>query len=155
MASAWTAARAALDPLARRYGQYTAYTIPSEEFIGHAPDERIPAIRAWLRREGYGPQFLSAAKRHPETGELHELSYRRVPDEHPPAAYNSPLVEQFGARQCQLHVHAFAVPGGVDVFSHYEVRPDPFTPDVNLHRLQTHYNPTPGQYLTGVTDLSL
>lgn len=147
MVSAWTRLRAALDPLARRYNLYTAYTIGNSEFVG-TMDGTVADAREQLRANGYTPQYLSAAKRLPGTGQLHDLSYRHVPETHPSAWTD----DRFAPSECQYHVHAFATDDAVRLFSHYEVRPDTWRPLA----LRTHYRPAYGQtYLRGVTNLEV
>lgn len=146
MPSVWTRLRGALDPLARVYGQYTAYRLHINEHVGHVDGMSVPDARDYLKAKGYTPQYLSAAKRHPETGQLHDLSYRRVPDAHPIEAEGTPIAKK-SPRLCQYHVHAFRVGGGVDWFSHYEYRP---------LMLMKHYRPEYGAtYLRGVSDLDI
>lgn len=153
MPSAWTSLRGAVDPIVRPYNLYTAYELSEAEYIGSATGQ-LPGPRGFLQRNGYEPQYLSAAKRHPETGQLHELSYRRIPDAHPPPVIPTPLLE-WEPSDCQYHVHVFERnPLVFDFFSHYELKPDllPF----DLERLETHYGPRYGKdYLRGVTDLTI
>lgn len=147
MPSAWTLLRAALDPLARAYGYYMAYTIGHDEYVGALGDGyTLRDARKYLRQNDYEPQYLSAAKRLPVTGELHDLSYRRVPTAHPDE-WSDP---RFAPEECQYHVHVWQSDGGPLFFSHYETRPD------RVGTAVEHYRPTPGRtYLRGVTDLEL
>lgn len=161
MASGWTLLRAAVDPIARRYNLYTAYRVGWEERIGDVDGMGADAARWYLQDRGYEPQYLSAAKAWPDAGrpwgdgDLHDLSYRRVPDRHPPRAYGKPL-EEWRPADCQYHVHVFVRDGGAVFFSHYELRPDFFSPAFSPARLRAHYRPAYGQsYLRGVTDLEL
>ena len=159
MPSPWTRLRAAVHPHARRLlGLYEAYPLNQEEYVGTLGNGYTLAdARHYLRQNGYTPQYLSAAKRHPQTGALHDLSYRRVPTRHPPAALDTALEARFAPAACQYHAHVFQTADGGPVFySHYEARPDPLRPAVDLARLRTHYRPTTGEtYLEGVTDLQL
>lgn len=147
--SRWTRCRAAADPYTRRYlSLYTAYPLDRSEYVATVTGE-IDALRTRLRAAGYTPQRLSAAKRHPETGRLHLLSMRRVPDEHPADAYGA-AVASYPPQSCQYHLHAFPSPvhGQFDVFAHYELRP-------LIHPIE-HYRPTYGDtYLRGVADPAL
>lgn len=155
MASTWTKLRIAANPIARRFNQYTAYTIRDSERIG-VKQEDLSETREYLRTQGYEPQILSAAKMHPETAQPHDLSYRRVPDSHPPGASDKLIEEKFSPRECQFHVHAFSVDGQMHLFSHYEARPDLWSPTVDISRLQTHYRPDYGQeYIRGISDLEI
>lgn len=153
MPTPWTELRVALNPIARRFNHYTAYRIREAERIG-TMDRGVEATREYLRQQGYEPQYLSAAKKHPATGQAHDISYRRVPETHPPAADGTDVAETFAPAECQFHVHAFATGGQMELFSHYEARPDLLRPSIDLHRLKTHYRPDYGRdYLRGVTDL--
>jgi hypothetical protein len=98
MPSIWTKLRIAASPIARRFNQYTAYTVRDAERIG-AIQEDVSGTRDYLREEGYEPQFLSAAKKHPKTSQPHDLSYRRIPDNHPPGADGKLLEEEFSPRE--------------------------------------------------------
>lgn len=156
MPSVWTRARAAIDPLARLAGYYTAYPLTEPEYIGRVEDVTIEDARVYLDTSGYTPQYLSAAKKHPRTGWLHDLSYRRVPTQHPEQARGSVLTRRYEPEACQLHTHWFKTRDGFDVYSHYELRPDLFQPSFDLERLKTHYSPSYGDtYLRGVTDLKI
>jgi len=138
----WTRLRAAVDPVTRKtLGLYAAYSLTSEEYIGTVKTDTFTP-------EGFSPERLSAAKRHPESGRLHVASLTRTPDEHPDAALGTGLVE-YDPGQTQFHVHAFNtdVTGFLDVFSHYELRPTlrPVA-DENwgeaISRMAAHYRPT-------------
>lgn len=157
MPSPWTLARAAADPLARPLNLYTAYPLHGTEHVGTTHDLSLDDARHYLRQHNYEPQYLSAAKRHPVTGALHDLSYRRVPAKHPALVVNERLAREYRPEACQYHVHAFRWDTGrIDWFSHYEARPDPFRPAFDLQRLRTHYRPAYGRdYFRGLTDLDL
>lgn len=156
MPSDWTKLRAWFDPIARRFNYYTAYELPADEHVRTVDfSGGVDGFREHLRGMGYEPQYLSAAKRHPETGELHDLSYRSVPQSHPEAAQGKEIYDHFNPGQCQYHVHAWEIEGSVWIGSHYETRPDFFGPSVSLRRQLTHYRPGPETYLIGVTDLNL
>lgn len=163
MPSPWTELRAAADPITRQFGFYTAYRLARGEYIGER--EYTPSVlgsltqmRAYLRDRGYEPNYLSAAKRHPtERDRYHDLSYRRVPDLHPGEIDGTTLAAIFNPSECQYHVHAFKFRGGrIELYSHYEARPDILEPSFRIRRLRTHYRPTVGDtYFRGVTDLNL
>lgn len=158
MPSVWTRLRAAADPVLRRTaGLYTAYPLHGAEHIGTTHDLTLADARHYLRQNGYEPQYLSAAKRHPVTGALHDLSYRRVPDKHPALLVNEPLAQDYRPNACQYHAHLFRWDTGrIDWYSHYEARPDLTRPSVDLDRLRTHYRPRYGlDYFRGVTDLDI
>lgn len=147
MPSAWTYFCSLINPIARELGYYTSYRLHASEYIGTLYDYTVEDARVFLRDNNYTPQYLSAAKKHPESGLLHDLSYRKIPKHHPLGAEGTPL-ESYDPESCQLHVHCFWHTGGIDVFSHYETRP-------LAHPLE-HYRPTHGDsYLRGVTDLHL
>lgn len=161
MPSRWTRLRAHLDSVARLFGGYTAYTLSREEYIGsvYLPGGARDAY-TFLTKNGYEPQYLSAAKRHPETGALHELSMRNVPERHPPATvtddWMADIAFHYNPSECQYHVHVFEHDGIVEYFSHYELRPDVFGPSFSVGRLREHYRPEYGEtYLRGVSDLGL
>jgi hypothetical protein len=161
MASPWTRLRARLNRVVQPHF-YTAYRIESNERVGRV-DRPVDAVRAFLRERGYEPQRLSAAKARPGAEEpfvgedLHALSYRRVPTDHPD---RWPL-DEWRPRQCQYHVHAFARPEGVVLYSHYKLRPWPLPIagedlPTALRRARTHYRPVRGrEYVPGVTDLDV
>jgi len=128
---------AALNPLAERAGLYTAYELTPEERIGVVEDTTVPRTVRLLRSRGYetSPTFagipLQAAKLHPEAGEVHQASLRRIDPQNP---------------RRQYHVHLWATWDGTEIFSHWEYRPD-FTrvgqeaySDMRF-RLKTHYRP--------------
>lgn len=121
---------ARIDPIARQFGKYTAYRLSSEEFVGYHPRD---GVLDSLRSLGYEMNLLSAAKYHPETGDLDEWSIRRVDPDHP---------------RWQWHVHVWERSNDrAEVFSHYEYRPDPIPIDGEgmadmQDRLREHYNPT-------------
>lgn len=172
MPSTWTIARAGFDPLARRFGQYSAYTLSHDEYLGAMdPQFTVRDARAYLEQNAYEPQYLSAAKALPGSSwpyppdELHELSYRHVPTRHPPESLGTRLEAEFRPEGCQYHVHVFDSDDcGPLIFSHYEPRPDFFEPTFDLYRLRRHYRPTYDRpqvpagewtYLRGVTDLDI
>lgn len=155
MPSFWTKLRVKANPIARSFNLYTTYTIREAERLG-VRNEELSETREYLRSRGYEPQRLSAAKLHPESGQPHDLSYRRVPDTHPPGVSDKRIAERFSPRECQFHVHGFSVDDGMQLFSHYEVRPDLSSPGVDISRLQTHYRPDYGQeYIRGISDLEI
>lgn len=161
MPSPWTRLRARVNPLLQPYF-YTAYKIDKHEHVGRL-DRPVDAVRSFLSEQGYGPQYLSAAKAHPSAktpfggDELHVLSYRRVPAEHPERWD----VTKWHPEQCQYHVHAFKHQDEIELYSHYELRPLPVpVADENIstafQRADKHYRPDYGkEYLRGVTDLNL
>lgn len=155
MPTLWTRLRAAADPITRQLGFYTAYPLTEHEYVGEA-DLSVSGAIHYLRQNAYRAQLLSAAKRHPNTNRLHDLSYRRVPNQHPADAAGSELVERFDPSECQLHVHGFERDGRLEFYSHYETRPDFWNPSISFTRLRTHYHPTYGAtYLRGITDLDI
>lgn len=155
MPTAWTELRAAVDPIVRPYNLYSAYPLDEREHIGAMVGD-VEAARELLVDEGYEPQYLSAAKRHLETDQLHDLSYRRVPSEHPAAAAGTRLTSTFEPAECQHHIHVFDLGDVLGWFIHYEARPDFLEPSVSIERLQTHYRPVWGQdYLLGNPDFEV
>lgn len=132
--------RYTVDPIARQFGYYTAYTIREPEFIGYL-DADAPI---WLLEEaGYEhpPSVagirLEAGKRDGE-GDPHDFSARKV------AA--NPI--------WQYHVHLFQEGERYRVATHKELRPDLWPlPGESLmdarQRLRTHYDPNVDDYLRG------
>lgn len=120
---------ASLDPIASRYGTYTAYQLEREEFVGTVTLDRWEAA---LRDAGYGVNPLAAAKYHPDTSDPDDGSWRRVDEDNP---------------RWQWHIHAWIGDAGrVELFSHYEYRPDPWllsgeSPTDMSQRLRDHYHP--------------
>ena len=159
--------RARLDPHARRLTNgrlYLAYTLRGER-VGTAPDFlSIRDVRECLQSRGYerspsvGPIPLEAAKRHPETGETHDLALRKVgeagDDRHAAA------IKADDPRHTQFHVHGFERDGRVELHSHFEWRPDARVLDGErpadaYNRLRSHYRPGSyggGAYLRRVHD---
>ena len=128
-----------LDPLARRVGFYTAYTLSESEYIGHTRD---PYAKQMLQTGGCerSPTFmglrLEAAKLHPTSGRVHDWSLRKVdPRDH----------------RKQYHVHAWTNEENVTMlYSHREYRPDvrPVGGESlreMYDRLRTHYRPEYGE----------
>jgi hypothetical protein len=161
MPSTWTRVRARVNRILPE-PLYTAYRIGPDERVGRVSGS-VDAARSLLRDSGYEPQHLSAAKARPsattpfDDDDLHALSYRRIPTEHP----DEWAREDWRPDQCQYHVHAFERADGTDLFSHYELRPHllPLRDEsvtTALRRLRTHYRPEYGRdYLRGVTDLDV
>lgn len=149
---AWAGLMARIDPMARRVGLYTAYPLPPAELIASEPTEAVSTfLHERLTPAGYHTQWLAATKYHPETGEIQDASCRRVPDTHPDI--DSRLTRNWSPDQCQFHVHLWNVGDRVEVFSHYELRPDVFRPTIDIGRLREHYRPAWGAtYLPGVSD---
>ena len=144
MTTTQTKVMAAVDPIARRLGYYTAYELDKLEYIGYREDVAT-GTRNELLNNGYerSPTIagirLQAAKKHPETGEIHEYSLRKVdPNDN----------------RRQYHVHLWG--GGVtSIYSHHEFRPDLRVLEGESledakERLQTHYRPEWGEtYIRG------
>ena len=159
--------RARFDSTARRLtgGRlYLAYTLRGE-CVGTVPDFlSIRDVRECLQSRGYerspsiGPVPLEAAKRHPETGETHDLALRKVgvpgDDRHAAAIHAG------DPRHTQYHVHGFERDGRVELHSHFEWRPDARVLDGErpadaYNRLRSHYRPGSyggGAYLRRVHD---
>jgi hypothetical protein len=140
-----------LDPIARRIGLYTSYELDESEYIGRGP----PGIASGLVTCGYEnpPKLfgipLAAAKEHPETGEVHDYTLRRVDKDNP---------------RMQYHIHLWYAESSKDLhaYSHYEFRPDfkrvgDETTGEMINRLRTHYRPdyTNGEYIQGKADPTL
>lgn len=118
-----------LDGLANDHGKYTAYQLRDEEFVGRVtPHDGEFDLKA----RSYVPNPLAAAKYHPETEAVDDGSWRRIDEDHP---------------RWQWHVHIWErETGDIELFSHYEYRPDPrLIGDESVsdmtQRLRDHYNP--------------
>lgn len=148
--------KAELDSFTRPFGIYLAYQLDHSEYVGRG---WFPAglhdLYVYLTESNeYEPTHFEAAKYHPDTGDLHELSLRRIDACNP---------------RWQWHIHCWSLPdrtGSFELYSHYELRPDPFPIDKEsittmINRLQEHYRPTYGEtYRQGehcdvITELSL
>src|SRR6056297_612785 len=142
-----------LDPIARRIGLYTSYELDEREYIGRGP----PGLVRKLLDRGYEkpPTFagipLAAAKEHPETGRVHDVSLRKIDEDNP---------------RMQYHIHYWIERSGkgakAEIYSHYEYRPDfarvaDETTGEMIERLRTHYRPdyTNGEYIQGKADPTL
>ena len=159
--------RARFDLTARRLTDgrlYLAYTLRGEH-VGTVPDFlSLRDVRECLQSRGYerSPSVagipLEAAKRHPETGETHDLALRKVgeagDDRHATA------IDAGDPRHTQFHVHGFERDGRVELHSHFEWRPDARVLDGErpvdaYNRLRSHYRPGSygdGAYLRAVHD---
>ena len=158
-----------LDPIARKIGLYTSYTLDEAEYIGKAEIntsnvfEDVENLRPPFVMEhdlyrslevgGYEqpPTFmgipLAAAKEHPETGRVHDVSLRKVDEDNP---------------RMQYHIHYWIERKGdgaeAKLYSHYEFRPDfarvgDETTGEMINRLRTHYRPVYGDdYVQGKAD---
>jgi len=135
-----------LNPVAQKYGYYTAYELDAKEFVGDAPNK--PPFHRWFVNAGYesppkvmGVQ-LSATKLHPDTGEVHDFTIRRVDPDNP---------------RWQWHVHLWYMQGETEIYSHYEMRPDMRRIDGEdkaemIGRLKIHYRPSGDEYREGYKD---
>ena len=140
--------RRKLNPIARRFGFYTAYMLDDREFVGELPNAPV-----WWQTHGYesNPTVagipLSAAKIHPSTGQTHDISVRKVDPENTQKQYH-------------LHYWLESVEEGyeAELFSHHEYRPDlkileGETLSDAIERLRTHYRPEWGEsYIRGKAD---
>lgn len=138
-----------LDDVARRFGFYTAYELDSDEWVGTVEGMHV-AER--LRQRGYeaSPSVagitLEAAKLHPDTGNVHDVSLRKVDPDNP-------------RKQYHIHMWRDSTPQAIrlsgEIFSHYEFRPDfERVGDESygdmIERLRTHYRPEWGEtYIRG------
>ncbi len=136
-----------LNPAAQKFGLYSAYALDESEHIGSIPFERAME----LEDNGYetpptvGGIQLTAAKLHPETGQVHDATFRKVDSDNP---------------RWQWHIHLWdcMCMGYFEIFSHYEMRPDFERIDGEdtaemLGRLQIHYRPEYNQeYYPGRAD---
>lgn len=127
--------RAFADPYARKLGFYTAYTLDGE--LVKEDLKTVPAVKHYLQLQGFeatptiGPVPLEAAKRHPETGSIHEASLRYVDPDDP---------------MYQYHAHLWEGDTVTEIHSHRELRPDMKRIGEESYRdmrdrLQNHYRP--------------
>ena len=118
------------DPLARRFGYYTAYTL--------SEDEHIATVDSFTPEDyGYSRSRLAALKHHWETNTVDTGSFRKVDLDNP---------------RWQWHIHTFS---NGDIASHYELRPDLRPINETLgemkDRLERHYRPNDDEYIAGDT----
>lgn len=142
-----------IDSLARKVGFYAAYRIRDVEHVGtiHRNDG-VDAVIEFVTRRGYEYNGLAALKWHPETDDSDRGSYRRIAEEHPELD-GSPRIYDWEPADCQYHVHLFEgdEPEEIEVYSHYELRPDLFRPSISVERKRIHYRPEYGEeYIRGV-----
>lgn len=139
-----------LDNVARKFGFYTAYELDSEEYVGTV--QGMWTVQRLMQR-GYEkpPTFagvsLQAAKLHPDSGDVHDISLRKVDPDNP-------------RKQWHIHLYhtgptMFVEHEELEIFSHYEFRPDfQRVGDESygdmIERLRTHYRPEWGEtYIRG------
>lgn len=107
---------------------YGVFTLKPCEFVGYL-DVGLEEVKALLEARSYSYSPLSAKKLHPEYHLPDDGSYRRLDPED---------------RSKQWHVHCWKHGGGIEVFSHYELRPEPWNP-IDLRRPIDHYWPEWGE----------
>lgn len=112
---------------------YSMYRLSAQEFVGIL-DEDLAEATGHLTRAGYDYQLLAATKLHPETEEYDDGSYRLINHVDPAK---------------QWHVHLWESDDGVECFSHYEYKPEPWNP-WDHDRVFEHYRPDYGTtYIQG------
>lgn len=112
---------------------YTMYQLDAEEYVGTVEMD-LSAVTAALKEQGYEYQPFSAKKYHPDDDSLaDDGSYRLLDPDDPDK---------------QWHVHLWETVEGVDVFSHYEYKPEFLTPD-DEPRVAEHYRPDDDSYIQG------
>ena len=143
----------AIDPVARLLGFYTSYELHESEFVGtveidtsnvfNDPENMNPPfvmehdLYHYLEWIGYerNPTFMGlslvAAKQHPETGRVHDVSLRKVDPEN---------------ERRQYHLHYWVDRHSAQIAVHWEYRPDfeileGETLGEAVERLRTHYRP--------------
>jgi hypothetical protein len=107
---------------------YGVFTLKPGEFVGRL-DVGIEEVKSLLEARSYSYSPLAAKKLHPEHRVPDDGSYRRLD----PAD-----------RSKQWHVHLWDRADGIEVFSHYELRPEPWDP-IDLRRPIDHYWPEWGE----------
>lgn len=111
---------------------YGAYQVDMAEYIGTLDSDLSTAID-YLKQHGYTYQVLSAEKYHPDTGAADDGSYRLLdPDD----------------TDKQWHVHLWETDDGVQLFSHYEYKPEFWAP-IDESRVAEHYRPDSDAYIQG------
>lgn len=137
------------DRLLRPAGLYAAYSIGDEQ-IASLPDVEPRWAICAMRTVGFEPAWLAALKYRSTARRHHDVaSLRYVPEEHP--AVDARIVDEWAPEECQYHLHLFDVDGVLEVYSHYEVRPDLLRPSPSIERLRTHYRPEYGEdYVKGL-----
>lgn len=139
----------AADRLASPWGFYAAYSIGDEQ-IARLSDVKTRWAICAMRTVGFKPVWLSALKYRSSARNRHDVaSLRYVPDEHP--TVDARIVDEWAPDECQYHLHLFDVDDALEVYSHYELRPDLLRPSPSIERLRTHYRPEYGEdYLKGL-----
>lgn len=107
---------------------YGVFTLKPAEFVGTL-DVSLSEARSLLAARSYDYNTISAKKLHPADRTPDDGSYRRLDP-----ADNSK----------QWHVHLWDRPDRIEVYSHYELRPEPWDP-VDLRRPIDHYWPDWGE----------
>ena len=107
---------------------YGVFRLKPSEFVGSLDVDRSELI-ALLEARSYSYNSLSAKKLHPVDHISDDGSFRRLDP---------------GDRSKQWHVHLFERDDGIEVFSHYELRPEPWGP-IDLRRPVDHYWPEWGE----------
>jgi len=137
----------AIDPYVRKIGLYTSYELSEKEFVGLVDLTDIDS----LYEHGYeeAPTFagigLEAAKIHPISETVHDLSLRKIDPEN---------------NRKQYHIHIWMY-DPAEIWAHHELRPDirPVGGESlreMYQRLRTHYRPTYGEnYIKGKADESV
>lgn len=107
---------------------YGVFTLKPSESVGYL-DAELSDVKSLLESRSYSYIPLAAKKLHPEYTRADAGSYRRLDPED---------------RSKQWHVHLFEHGDGIEVFSHYELRPEPWDP-IDLRRPVDHYWPEWGK----------
>ena len=140
-----------LNPVAQKVGLYTAYRLDKSERIGVVNKLPMPWHDTidYLTQNGYEtpPKVagvtLTATKLNPDTGSVHDKTYRKVDADNP---------------RWQWHIHLWKMNGLPVIYSHYEMRPDFKRIDGEdtaemIGRLKIHYRPEYGtDYYQGKAD---
>lgn len=112
---------------------YAQYRLDDAEFVGRL-DGDLNDAEAALEEARYTYQFFAAKKIHPDRDAADDGSYRCLNPDDP-------------ARQ--WHVHLWETDSGVEVFSHYEYKPEPWGPWEG-ERVAEHYRAEYGEtYIEG------
>ncbi|WP_248515799.1 hypothetical protein [Salinarchaeum laminariae] len=107
---------------------YGVFTLKPSEFVGSL-DVSLAEVRSILEARSYSYNPISAKKLHPELRIPDDGSYRRLDPQD---------------RSKQWHVHLWERPDCIEVYSHYEYRPEPWGP-IDVRRPVDHYWPEWGE----------
>lgn len=143
-----------LDNIIDRFGLYAKYSLSNDEKIATLDIDKKEIVSE-IKDMGYEYNTLSASKEHPVKSITDHGSFRKVPESHP-QLNGDPDILRWSPHKTQYHIHIFEIEDKIELFSHYELRPDLISPYPSLRRLRVHYRPEWNEnYLLGVVDPEL